>query len=229
MAPEKEVDSTVSSDKAEATTPVEPNGKADQAVDTDSLQEENVSGDAVEAQEGEQLNDQASAEASNEATDDNVVSIDGEIIQEKSEASAEELLAELAAAEARASENWDKFVRLQAEMENQRKRAQKEVASARKFALEGMVEALLPIRDSLELGLNAADSEDADVASIREGSELTLKMLAQAFEKFNIEELHWSWLPSRHSGQALPLASEALIKGKRQEGDLRCRSVEKFP
>jgi len=183
MAPEKEVDSTVSSEKAEATTPEELNGKIDQAADANPLQEDDSSVDAVEAQEGEQHKDQAADQDSLEETDDNVVSIDGEIIQENGESSTEELLAELASAEARADENWDKFVRLQAEMENQRKRAQKEVSSARKFALEGMVEALLPIRDSLELGLNAADSEDADVASIREGSELTLKMLAQAFDR----------------------------------------------
>jgi len=105
-------------------------------------------------------------------------------------ASLEELQQKLAAAEAKATDNWDRVLRMQADMENQRKRSQKEVSNARKFALEGMVEDLLPIRDSLELGLTATVVADADIKSIREGSELTLKMIDQAFEKYNIIEIN---------------------------------------
>lgn len=194
MPPEKEVDPNVSSGTDEPSSPDNPKtgeqaAAADHAADLsggvgldESAARESIDpvGDAPEATEP----------LVGSASDENVVSIDGEVVQAEDAASPEDLLTRLTAAESRADENWDKFIRLQAEMENQRKRAQKEVGNARKFALEGMVEALLPIRDSLELGLQAADSEDANVASIREGSELTLKMLAQAFEKFNIEEVN---------------------------------------
>ena len=95
----------------------------------------------------------------------------------------------LAAAEARANDHWDRLLLMQADMENQRKRAQKEVSNAKKFALEGVVNELLPVRDSLEMGIVAAQQDDAGVEKILEGSELTLKMLSQAFEKYNIVEI----------------------------------------
>jgi len=94
--------------------------------------------------------------------------------------------AQLAAATQRADENWERVLRMQADMENQRKRSQKDVENARKFALEGMVNDLLPIRDSLEMGIAAARETDTDAEKIIEGSDLTLKMLSQAFEKYNI-------------------------------------------
>ena len=93
-------------------------------------------------------------------------------------------------AEAKAADNWDRLLRLQAEMENQRKRAQNDVNKARKFALEGIVSDLLPVKDSLEMGLAAASAEEADAKAIVEGAELTLKILAQVFEKNNILEVN---------------------------------------
>ncbi|ASJ75091.1 nucleotide exchange factor GrpE [Granulosicoccus antarcticus] len=102
----------------------------------------------------------------------------------------DQLRSQLVDAEGRAAENWDRLVRLQAEMENQRKRAQNDVTKARKFALEGIVSDLLPIKDSLEMGLAAAQADDADAGSIVQGAELTLKMLAQVFEKNNILEVN---------------------------------------
>jgi len=102
----------------------------------------------------------------------------------------EDLQAKLAAAEARADENWDRLLRMQADVENKNKRAQRDVQNARKFALEGVANDLLPIKDSLEMGLAAAQEEAASVESIREGSELTLKMLASAMEKHQICELN---------------------------------------
>lgn len=101
-----------------------------------------------------------------------------------------QLQAKLAEAEARAADYWDRLVRLQAEMENQRKRAQNDVTKARKFALEGIVGDLLPVKDSLEMGLAAAQAEDADPQAIVEGADLTLKMLSQVFEKNNIAEIN---------------------------------------
>jgi len=90
-----------------------------------------------------------------------------------------DLAAQLAAAEAKAEDHWNRLLLLQADVENERKRTQKQVANAHKFA----------IKDSLKMGLDAAKGEDADLTKIVEGSELTLKLLAQAFEKFNVSEV----------------------------------------
>jgi molecular chaperone GrpE len=88
-----------------------------------------------------------------------------------------------------ASENWDRFVRAQAEMENLRRRMEKDLQNAHKYALEKFVRELLPVVDSLELGIAAASAESPDIAKLREGNELTLKQLQSVLEKFNIRAI----------------------------------------
>ena len=90
----------------------------------------------------------------------------------------------------KADEHWNQFLRLQAEMENLRKRSERDVSNAHKFALEKFSAELLPIKDSLEMGIAAATEGDGiDAEKILEGSELTLKMLGSAFSKFNVKEI----------------------------------------
>lgn len=101
----------------------------------------------------------------------------------------QQLQAELAEAEAKATDHWDRLLRLQAEMENLRKRGQRDIENAHKFSLEKIATELLGVRDGLEMGLDAAANEETDISKIREGTELTLKMLAQLMEKFNIEQI----------------------------------------
>ena len=101
----------------------------------------------------------------------------------------EELHALLTDARSKADQHWDQCLRLQADMENLRKRNERDLANAHKFALEKFADALLPVKDSLEMGLLAA-VENADVARLVEGSELTLKMFTSAMEKFNIKEIN---------------------------------------
>ena len=86
-----------------------------------------------------------------------------------------------------ADENWDKYVRAVAELDNVRKRAQRDIDNARKFALERFCSELLAVRDSLELGLGAA--QQADPEALREGSEATLKLLVSTMEQFGIAEI----------------------------------------
>src|SRR5512139_1231458 len=75
-------------------------------------------------------------------------------------------------------------------MENLRRRAERDVESAHKYALEKFAAALLPVKDSLEMGLNAASGGEGEVLTrLKEGTELTLKMLAAALEKFGIKEV----------------------------------------
>jgi len=101
----------------------------------------------------------------------------------------EELHALLTDARSKADQHWDQCLRLQADMDNLRKRNERDLANAHKFALEKFVDALLPVKDSLEMGLLAA-VENADVAKLVEGSELTLKMFTSAMDKFNVNEVN---------------------------------------
>jgi len=101
-----------------------------------------------------------------------------------------ELHALLTDARNKADEHWDQCVRLQAELENLRKRNERDLANAHKFALEKFAAELLPVKDSLEMGVAAAQEENADVARLKEGSELTLKMLTSSMEKFNVSEIN---------------------------------------
>jgi len=98
----------------------------------------------------------------------------------------EELKQELEEAKQKAHESWDKAVRTQAEMENLRRRTQKDLEDAHKFALTSFGKALLPVFDSLVLGLQAATGDSEDVKKFREGSDLTIKQFEALFEKFNI-------------------------------------------
>jgi molecular chaperone GrpE len=107
----------------------------------------------------------------------------------------EELKKELEEAKQKANEAWDKAVRTQAEMENLKKRTQKELEDAHKFALTGFAKDLLPVLDSLVLGLQAATGDSEDVKKFREGSELTIKQFEALFAKFNIVAIDPLGLP----------------------------------
>jgi molecular chaperone GrpE len=101
----------------------------------------------------------------------------------------EELKKELEAAHQKAAEAWDKAVRTQAEMENLRRRTQKDLEDAHKFALTSFAKGLLPVFDSLVLGLQAATGDSDEVKKFREGSELTIKQFESLFAKFNIDAI----------------------------------------
>lgn len=116
-------------------------------------------------------------------------SVDTTAQPESPEAEIAALHAELEAAKAKADENWDIALRTKAEMENVKRRTDKDIENARKFALEKLANELLAVRDSMEMGLTAAQEDGADIAKIIEGSELTLKMFADVMGKFNIVQL----------------------------------------
>jgi len=100
------------------------------------------------------------------------------------QAEIERLASELAAAQAKAQENWDTYLRSLAETDNVRKRAQREVESAQRFAVERFAGDLLDVRDSLELGIAAGAGVDA--GKLVEGMDATLRLLNKAFEKAGI-------------------------------------------
>ncbi len=102
-------------------------------------------------------------------------------------ASVAEVEQQLDAALAKASENYDLYVRAKADADNIRRRGLEDVAKAHKFAIEGFAEALVPVVDSLEKALEA---KDATAAQVREGAELTLRQLRAAFEKNALAEIN---------------------------------------
>ena len=108
---------------------------------------------------------------------------------EQHAATVEELAAELEAARAKAGANWDLLLRARAETENLRRRQAAELEKAHKYALDGFVRELLQVRDSLELGHDAAQEADADIGKLREGTELTLKLLGDVMAKFGVESV----------------------------------------
>jgi len=88
--------------------------------------------------------------------------------------------ADLAELQAKSADLADQYLRAKAEAENARRRAEDEIAKARRFAIEAFAESLLPVADSLEAGLII---KDASVAQIREGAQATLRQLLAALEK----------------------------------------------
>lgn len=93
----------------------------------------------------------------------------------------------LTAAEQQAHDNWDKAMRAVSELENIRKRTERDIANAHKFSIEKFAKELLPIMDSLEQAI-AIPAEDAGQAML-EGVDLTMKMFLSTLEKFNIKQL----------------------------------------
>lgn len=87
---------------------------------------------------------------------------------------------ELEALKAQNAELAEQFLRAKAEVENIRRRSEEEITKARKFAVEGFAESLLPVLDSFEAGLSI---QEATVQQLREGSEATLKQLQSALSR----------------------------------------------
>lgn len=111
----------------------------------------------------------------------------------------EKLQQALAEAEERARNHWDQYLRAVAELENVRKRAQRDVEQASRYGLERFAAELLPVRDSLELAVENAGKSDLE--TLIAGQKATLQLLDKAFEKLNIafiDPLGEPFDPQRH-------------------------------
>jgi molecular chaperone GrpE len=91
----------------------------------------------------------------------------------------------LAAAEAKANDNWNSYVRAVAELDNYRKRMERELDNARKYAVERFAQELVGVVDSLEAGITSAGANAG--AALIEGTTATLKQLQRAFDKAGIK------------------------------------------
>jgi len=116
----------------------------------------------------------------------------------------QDLAGRLRRAEEVAEEQRNAYLRAAAELENVRKRAAREVENARQYGAEGLASELLPVLDSLELGLASADK--ADAATLVEGQRATLRLLLKALESAGISEIDpagQSFDPERHEAMAM--------------------------
>jgi molecular chaperone GrpE len=117
------------------------------------------------------------------------VSAETDTEESTSEITIESLSEQIEALKKTAADNLDKAVRAQAELDNVRKRTTRDVENAHKYALDKFINELLPVLDSMELGL-VASVEGGDVSSLREGLELTLKMFCSSLEKSGVHPVN---------------------------------------
>lgn len=123
-----------------------------------------------------------------------------------------DLQAELEQAEAKVSEYWEMILRNKADSENQQKRAARDLENAHKYALSNFAEALLPVCDSLELGLQAAEADNADVGAIQEGMRMTWDMLLKVMNKHGVERIDpvgQPFNPDQHQAMSMRADAEA--------------------
>ncbi len=122
-----------------------------------------------ETEEKKQENPQVSEKSSSEASD------------------LETLKSALEEAQAKAEENYELALRTKADAENIQRRSERDIANARKYAIEGFVNDLIPVLDSLEQGMQI--ETDGASKAMREGMELTFKLLVDALDKHGVERL----------------------------------------
>ena len=119
----------------------------------------------------------------------------------------QELQDALSAAEARATEQRDLYMRAIAELDNVRKRAARDVEQAHKYAIDRFANDLVGVKDSLELGL----ASEASGESLRAGTDATLKLLSKAFERAGLVELNpigEPFNPEFHEAMAMQPSAE---------------------
>lgn len=149
-----------------------------------SEQQEKMTAEATPEQEEAQV----AAENSEQTAEKSVEQAD-EALEQAQDAMDEDLTAMLEQARVEADNNKEMALRIQADMENLRRRTRLDVESAHKYALEKFVNALLPAMDSMEMGMDAASKEGASIESIREGVEMTFKQLLDVLQEFNVERV----------------------------------------
>ena len=113
-----------------------------------------------------------------------------EALEEAQQAVQEDVAALLEEARAEADKHKDMALRVQADMENLRRRTRIDVESAHKYALEKFVNELIPVLDSMEMGIDAASKEDVSAESIKEGLDMTFKLFLDVMQKFEVERVN---------------------------------------
>ena len=124
----------------------------------------------------------------------------------------ETLEKELEAARKEAESCRDKALRAQAELQNTQKRASRDIENAHKYALEKFLGDLLPVLDSMELGIDASSGNGSDLESLREGMDLTLKKFRDTLAKAGIKVIDpqgEKFNPDLHEAVSMQESSES--------------------
>ncbi|APQ13024.1 heat shock protein GrpE [Pseudomonas oryzihabitans] len=124
----------------------------------------------------------------------------------------EDLTARVATLEEQLAAAQDQSLRSVAELQNVRRRAEQDVEKAHKFALEKFAGDLLPVLDSLERGLELSNAADETLKPMREGMELTLKMLQDTLKRYQVEAVdpHGApFNPEHHQAMAMEESATA--------------------
>ena len=142
---------------------------------------------------GKQQQDNVTLEEVIEEVEDHLagdqVSAETDIEAATAEITIESLSEQIEVLKKSAADSMDKAIRAQAELDNVRKRTTRDVENAHKYALDKFVNELLPVLDSMEMGI-VASVEAEDVSSLREGLELTLKMFCTSLEKSGVHPVN---------------------------------------
>jgi molecular chaperone GrpE len=142
-----------------------------------------VSEDKTKKQNTEQVNEEGIP------TVDEALENSEEALEQAQEAVSEDIKALLAESRTEAEKHKEMALRIQADMENLRRRTRLDVENAHKYALNKFVDALIPAMDSMEMGMDAASKEGASIESIREGIDMTFKQLLDVLAEFNVERI----------------------------------------
>jgi len=138
--------------------------------------------------------------------------------------SVEVLRQELEGMRLKLAEAQDRALRIQADADNQRKRMARDVENAHKYGLERLVADLIPVVDSLELGIEATGTGGPDLDNLRQGMDLTLKKFMDTLARFGVTAINpqgEKFNPDRHeavSAQALEGAEPNTIISVMQKG-----------
>jgi molecular chaperone GrpE len=116
----------------------------------------------------------------------------------------------LAAAEAKAQENWNSYLRSVAELDNYRKRTEREIENARKYAIERFAQELVTVGDALEAGISAGTANPGP--ALLEGAQATLRQLHRAFDKAGIKIIDPAGQPFDPAWHEAMLAQESPDK-----------------
>jgi len=131
---------------------------------------------------------------------------------DEAQGGADALLLSLQDAQAKADDYWNQLLRVRAEMANVQRRAERELENAHKYGLEKFAAELLPVIDGLEMGLGAAAGDKVDPVKLREGMELTLKILTAAVSKFGlraVDPVGEKFNPDLHQAMSVQPAPDA--------------------
>lgn len=115
----------------------------------------------------------------------------------------------LTLAEQKAHDNWEQAVRAKAELDNVRKRAEREIENAHRFGVEKLISSLIPVLDSLEQALHLAEKEANQ--GMQEGLELTIKIFMDVLEKAEVEQINphgEAFNPHHHEAMSMQPSKE---------------------